>query len=57
MTLALRSWKLRQAARDALQAGNFERGYQLAIAAQCMQQTREGEALRLVTGWMVASPR
>ena len=52
MVLAVRAWKLREAARNAVRAGDFEQGYELAVAAQGVQRTREADALRLASGWM-----
>ena len=51
MLLALKSWRLRQLARDALAAGDLERASRLAEAAQSTQRTPAGEALWVVTAW------
>jgi len=48
MLLAVEAWQLRQAARQALAAGDAERALRLAIEAQGIQSTESGEALRLL---------
>ena len=48
MTLAAQSWRLREAARTALGAGQFERAFGLVAKAQATHRTPVGEALRLV---------
>jgi hypothetical protein len=48
MILAAKSWKLREAARMALRAGQFERAFELAAKAQAAHRTPVGEALRVV---------
>jgi hypothetical protein len=48
MLLAVEAWRLRQAARQALNAGDVERALRLAIEAQGIQSTESGEALRLL---------
>ena len=50
MILAVKSWRLRVAARIALGAGEFERALELAAEAQEIQQTARGEALQVVSG-------
>ncbi len=50
MILAVKSWKLRQAARMAIGAGKFDGGFELALKAQETHWTREGEAIRVVSG-------
>jgi hypothetical protein len=52
MLLAVESWQLRQAARQALDAGDVERALGLAIEAQSTQGTESGEALRLLGAWL-----
>jgi hypothetical protein len=54
MILAVRSWKLREAARSAMEAGAFERAFGLAAKAQEAQWTAGGEALRVVSGLLGA---
>jgi hypothetical protein len=52
MLLAVKAWQLRQAARQAFDAGDVERALGLAIAAQGIQSTESGEALRLLGAWL-----
>ena len=52
MLLTVKSWQLRQAARQALRAGDLERALGLAIEAQGIQSTGSGEALRLLAEWL-----
>ena len=52
MLLAVKAWQLRQAARQALEAGDAERALGLAIKAQGIQSTESGEALRLLGAWL-----
>jgi hypothetical protein len=52
MRLAVKAWQLRQAARQALDAGDVERALGLAIEAQGVQSTGSGEALRLLGAWL-----
>jgi hypothetical protein len=52
MLLAVKAWQLRQAARDALDAGNVERALELAAEAQSMQATESGAMLRLLGAWL-----
>jgi len=51
MYLCAESWRLRQAAREAARAGEFERGWVLAMQAQDALETRSGAALRLLCEW------
>ena len=52
MLLAVEAWQLRQAARQALDAGDVERALALAHEAQGIQGTGSGEALRLLGAWL-----
>jgi hypothetical protein len=52
MVLAVKSWQLREAARQALHAGDAERALDLAAEAQGIQGTQRGEALRLLSAWL-----
>lgn len=54
MLLSVKAWQLRQAARQALDAGDFGRALGLAIEAQGAQNTESGEALRLLGAWLPA---
>jgi len=59
MRLALEAWRLRQAAREALARGDFERALSLASDAQRVRRTPDGEAVRLLSAWLraqMASP-
>jgi hypothetical protein len=55
MILAVKSWRLRVAARIALGAGQFELALELAVEAQETQRTPTGEALRVVSGLLGGS--
>jgi predicted amidophosphoribosyltransferase len=57
MRLAVKAWQLRQAARQALHAGDAERALGLAIEAQGVQSTESGEALRLLGAWLKTGAR
>jgi hypothetical protein len=52
MVLAVEAWQLRQASRQALDAGDAERALERAIEAQGVQSTESGEALRLLGAWL-----
>jgi hypothetical protein len=52
MRLAVKAWQLRQASRQALDAGDIQRGLSLAMEAQGTQYTGSGEALRLLGVWL-----
>jgi hypothetical protein len=52
MRLWAEAWRLRQAARTAITAGEFRRGLALASQAQEVQNTPDGEALCKVGGWL-----
>jgi IS5 family transposase len=54
MLLAVEAWQLRQAARQALDAGDVERALALAGEAEGIQGTGSGEALRLLGAWLLA---
>ena len=49
MILAVKSWRLRAAARAAIGAGQFEQAIELAEKAQGVLRTPAGEALRVVS--------
>ena len=57
MLLAVKSWQLRQAARQALEAGDVDRALGLATEAQAIQGTQRGEALRLLSAWLRTDAR
>jgi hypothetical protein len=48
MELATRAWRLRQAARRALAAGESAEAARLAAGAQAIQDTEAGRSLGLV---------
>ena len=48
--LAVRAWRLRQAARRALAAGEFAEAARLAAEAQAIQATEAGWSLEMVAG-------
>lgn len=52
MRLTVEAWQLRQAARQALDAGEVERALGLASEAQGVQGTGSGEVLRLLGAWL-----
>jgi hypothetical protein len=52
MVLTVKAWQLRQAARQALEAGEPERALELVSEAQGTQNTGGGEALRLLAVWL-----
>jgi hypothetical protein len=54
MGLAVKAWRLRLAARQALDRGNYERALGLASEAQHVHRTPRGEFLRLLSVWLHA---
>jgi hypothetical protein len=52
MVLAVKAWQLRQAARQALGAGDARRAVELASEAQGIHDTERGAALRLAAAWI-----
>jgi hypothetical protein len=52
MLLAAKAWQLREEARRSLEAAEFRRAHELALAAQKIQFTPRGESLRLVSAWL-----
>jgi hypothetical protein len=57
MRLTVKAWRLRQAARRALDAGDVEGALGFAGEAQDIQSTESGEALRLLCAWWKAAGR
>jgi predicted amidophosphoribosyltransferase len=53
MRMAAEAWRLRQAARAALDCGDVERALTLASEAQRVRHTPRGEAVRLLSAWLV----
>jgi hypothetical protein len=52
MLLAAEAWRLREAARVAVVAGDFERAFELTGSAQETQATPAGEALLRLGAWL-----
>jgi len=57
MLLTVKAWQLRQAARQALDAGDVRLALALATEAQGTQNTDSGEALRLLGAWLALQAR
>ena len=57
MRLTSQAWQLRQKARQALEAGDVERAVELSVGAQSIQDTRAGNALRLLSAWLLSTGR
>jgi hypothetical protein len=54
MTVAVKAWQLRQAARESLDRGDSARALALASEALDTHRTRDGELLRLLGAWLNA---
>ena len=54
MRLLVEAWRLREAARDSLAAGDLASACRLAAQAQRLQVTGEGGALCLLSAWLEA---
>jgi hypothetical protein len=54
MRLAVEAWRLRQAARQALDRGDYGRALSLASEAQHVHRTPHGESLRVLSAWLNA---
>jgi hypothetical protein len=52
MVLAAEAWRLREAARTAIAAGEFERASELAARAQQAQCTSAGKVLLTLGEWL-----
>jgi hypothetical protein len=52
MLLAAEAWRLREAARGAIAAGEFQRAFELARGAQETQATPGGQALLRLGAWL-----
>jgi predicted amidophosphoribosyltransferase len=52
--LIAKAYQLRDDARRALQTGDFERAWKLAVEAQATCFTQRGEDLRLLSSWLVS---
>jgi len=55
MTIAAEAWRLREAARGAIAAGEFLRAADLAGDAQEVHATPAGDALLRLGDWLTAS--
>ena len=55
MRMAVRAWHLREAARDALAAGDVHAARDLVSRAERLQHTPQGARLRLLAGWLAGS--
>lgn len=55
MIIVAEGWRLREAARSAMVAGEFGRAFELAGAAQEAHATSAGEALLRLGAWLAAS--
>ena len=54
MRLAVTAWRLRQAARQALDTEEYVRALGLASEAQRVHATPSGESMRLLSAWLNA---
>jgi hypothetical protein len=54
MLLAVKAWRLRQAARRSLAAGNVHQALALASQAQRTVRTSAGGALQALSAWLAA---
>ena len=54
MTVAVKAWQLRRAARESLDRGDSERALALASEALDAHRTPDGELLRLLSAWLNA---
>lgn len=52
MVLAVKAWRWREAARQALATGEVDRALDLALDAQALRRTGSGEALRGLCQWL-----
>jgi hypothetical protein len=57
MRLAVKAWRLRESARRALEAGDFDKAARLAAEAQSTQATPAGQALWVLSEWLSCDPR
>ncbi|MGA8598028.1 MAG: hypothetical protein WB676_25205 [Bryobacteraceae bacterium] len=52
MLVAAKAWRLREEVRRSLEAGDFRRAHEFAMAAQKVHSTAQGDSLRLVSAWL-----
>jgi hypothetical protein len=55
MVLAAKGWRLRQTARQALEAADEERALDAASQAERTCHTQEGAFLRVLAAWLTVS--
>jgi hypothetical protein len=55
MRLALRAWRLREAARRAIVRGTYNQALRLAEAAERLHSTPRGESLLRLSAWLNAA--
>ena len=55
MLISAEAWRLREAARKAIVAGEFGRGFEYAASAQEAQATPAGGGLLRLAGWLRSS--
>jgi hypothetical protein len=53
MLLMAKAYRLREDARRALEAGDYERAQRLASEAQATCSTQRGEDVRLLSSWLL----
>jgi predicted amidophosphoribosyltransferase len=56
MVLSVKAWQSRQAARQALGAGEIGQALHHALRAQEFQQTPQGQSLRVLCEWLSRHP-
>jgi uncharacterized protein HemY len=57
MLLMAKAYQLREDAKRALQAGDYERAQRLASEAQATCSTQRGEDVRLLSSWLFSISR
>jgi hypothetical protein len=55
MRLALHAWRLREAARRAIEGGTYSQALRLAGAAERLHSTPRGESLLVLGAWLNAA--
>jgi hypothetical protein len=53
MLLMAKAYQLREGAKRALQAGDYEQAQRLASEAQATCSTQRGEDVRLLSSWLL----
>ncbi|MPZ21437.1 MAG: hypothetical protein GEV06_26625 [Luteitalea sp.] len=54
MRLAAKAWRLREAARESLEQGDFTRAFEQASDAQRIHRTPRGASLQRLSAWLSA---